>query len=372
MSQYVPVKQSNTCRIRTGYERVLAHRTRPPFAYAAQQDGKVLSVDEQAHVLTVEYKDGSVYALGYGQEYSNNGGGGFYVTQNIEVNGYKEGSKFRKGDILIYNKDFFTADIYSKQVDANLGYLANVALMEMAHTMEDSCVLSQDLAEALRTNPVHQREIVIKASTVVHQIVPVGGSVKNTTPLMIFDDTDIPTEYSSNPDLLDAIQKLNRSIPKAKYAGKVVKIEAYYRKPLEEMSSSLATVIKSVAKTKNAKAKAAAGAANNYVFPKDQPVNRDKLGIVDMDEDTVILRFYIQQDLAMGSGDKVVFAASLKSVCARVATEEMVTEDGSLKVQGILGATSAMNRMVMSVFIMGACNRILEKMEQDMLAMYFD
>ncbi len=372
MSQYTPTKESSVSRLRTGFERVLAHRTRLPFAYPADQDGKVMSINERVGVIKIKYKDGEEYVLNYGQSYSNNGGGGFHVTQNVAINGLKEGSKFKKSDILLYNTDFFTSDPYSKQVDTNLGYHAKVALIEMAHTMEDSCIITRDLAEALRTEPVHVRQVTIKSSTIVHQIAAEGTVVKRSSPLMIFDDSAIASDYGGDTDLLDAIKKLNQSTPKAKYDGKIVKVESFYRKPIAEMSESLGTIIKSIARVKNAKAKAAKGSANGDDYFKDGPMVGDRLGIVDMEEDTVVLRFYVQQDLSFEGGDKLVFGGSLKSVCAEVKDHEMPTEDGTVNVQGILAATSQQNRMILSALNTGVVNRIIEKMEDDMVDLYFD
>lgn len=372
MSQYTPTKKSGVSRLRTGYEKVIAHRTRLPFAYVAEQDGKVLEISDRIGTITIEYKDKEIYVLNWGQEYSNNGGGGFYVTQNVVINGLKEGSRFKKGDVILYNSDFFTADPYSKQVETNLGYHAYVALAEMAHTMDDSCIITRDLAEAMATQPVHVRQLVVKSSTIVHEIVEVGTKVKAATPLMIFDDSAISAEYSDNPDLLDAIKKLNRAIPKAKYNGTIVKIEAFYKTPIENMSESMATVVKSVSRLKEGKSKKASKAVNKSEFPKDAPMNGDRLGIIDFEEDTVVLRFYVQQELSMEGGDKLVFGSSLKSVCAEVKDHDIPTEDGSVKVQGIIAAMSQQNRMVLTPLILGVSNRILEKMEKDMLDIYFE
>lgn len=373
MSQYTPTKESNTSRIRTGFERVLPHRSRLPFAYAAEEDGVITDINEQAGTITIKYKKSEeVYVLEWGQQYTNNGGGGFHVTQNVVINDFKVNDKFKRGDILLYNKDFFASDPYSKQVDTKLGYHANVALVDAALTMEDGCIISRHLSNALTSNPVQVRTITIKSSTIVHQIAAEGSKVKSISPLIVFDDSDIPTEYDDNPELLDALKKLNRSTPKSKYDGTVVKIEAYYKSSPNEMSESLAKIVRSVSRKQNAKAKIASEATNNDEYPRKDVLQGDRLGQIDIEEDTVVLKFFIQQDLGMEGGDKIVFGGALKSVCSKVSEQRFMSEDEKTYVDAIMGASSVANRMVPSILIMGATNRILDKMEQDMLDMYFD
>ena len=92
---------------------MIAHRSRPPFSYAAEEDGVIEKIDTEAHIIRVKYKDRTV-AITYGDEYTKNGGGGFYCTQNIAINDFKEGDKVKRGHIIIYSDRFFTPDPYSK------------------------------------------------------------------------------------------------------------------------------------------------------------------------------------------------------------------------------------------------------------------
>ena len=76
MSHYVPSQENSLPRVRTGYERVVAHRCKLPFAYAAEYDGVIESIDEDSHILVVSYpKQKKKVAVEYGELYTKNGGG---------------------------------------------------------------------------------------------------------------------------------------------------------------------------------------------------------------------------------------------------------------------------------------------------------
>ena len=60
---------SECMRIRTGYERVMAHRVSKLYAYPAEQDGKVIEDDKVAKLIKIQYKDGSLHTIPYGEEY---------------------------------------------------------------------------------------------------------------------------------------------------------------------------------------------------------------------------------------------------------------------------------------------------------------
>ena len=77
---------------------------------------------KKASIATIFYpKLKKRVAVKFGEEYTNNGGGGFYCTQIITLNNFKEGDSFNRGDVIVYNSQFFTSDPYSKQVTWNIG-----------------------------------------------------------------------------------------------------------------------------------------------------------------------------------------------------------------------------------------------------------
>ena len=80
LSHYVATNQGDVSRVRTGFEKVVAHRTNPPFAYCADEDGTVEKIDENKGIMTVRYKSGKVVAMDCGELYTSNSSNGFYCS----------------------------------------------------------------------------------------------------------------------------------------------------------------------------------------------------------------------------------------------------------------------------------------------------
>lgn len=362
-------------RLRSSYEKVVAHRTRPPFAYCAEEDGVVESIDNEAKVAKFKYKSGKVVACSFGDDYTNNGGGGFYCTQNIVLNNLSVGDKVKRGDVLVYNEKFFTPDPYSKQVEWNIGSEAHVVLMDANNTLDDGNAISKTLSDKLMFNPVHVRDIVLKKNTTVHKYAAIGTFVNNTDPLLIFDQSEMGDDMFGKleGEAVDLLAKLNRQTPKAKFTGTVVKIDAFFKCEPSEMSPSMKGILGVIHRAKTAKAKAAAGSVNIEDFRSDMQVKyTDRIGTTDLDNETVILRFYIQQDMEMDMGSKVEFYSSLKSVTAYMQDNDWEVEDNSIKCQALFSSCGIGNRIINSPMIAGMTGRIMETVEDQILDLYFN
>ena len=371
LSQYIPTKEGTPSRLRTGYEHVVAHRTGLPFSYVAEEDGKITEINEELKMIKIVYKSGKVKTVQYGEEYSNNAGAGFYVTQRLELNNFKKGEKVKQGDVVVYNKEYFQAEQSNKQVAWKMGVATNVVLWEEDGTYEDSCIISRDLSRKLSFSPTHVRNIVIDKDTIIHQTVAIGTELKSIDPLLIFDTGKIPEALSEKTDEVGAsiLQALNQSSPRAKYNGTVTKIEAFYKCPVKEMSPSLAKLVKVATKLKNARAKFSENSSDKD-FHAAVPIELDRLGNIIMEADTVMLRVYITQDMTARAGDKLHFSASSKSVPGAVMNSALETEDGSVKIDARFSSLAVANRIVLSPIISGITNRILERMETDILAIW--
>jgi len=371
ISQYVPTQHKDMARLRTGYERVVAQRSQPPFAYIATDDGKVLDVNLDTETLTVQYKKAGLYTVSFRQEFSKNGGGGFYVTQNMALN-TSPGSIFKKGDVLVYNSDFFIKDVNDGAIDLSIGVFANVAFLEGAGQNEDGSVISEDLAKKLSFNPVQVRKLSIKRNTVIHKVAKPGTFVKSIDPIMIFDESDISSMEYKDKDMLDIISALNKSTPKAKYSGTIVKIEAFYKSEISEMNDSVRKFINSINRVNKARHTHASNSKNSYEFNKPGSITNDKIDGQLLDEETIMLKFYIQQDLSMIAGDKLVYDGALKSIISTVMEKESTSEDGTVVVDAMMSAMAINNRMVLSPLFSGAFENILKGVEDNAVDMYFN
>lgn len=373
-SAVVPMNGSEVSRLRTGYEEMIAHLTRPPFAYAAEDDGVIESIDQKAGIMVVRYKNGSRHAVEFGAQYTNNSANGFFVNQEVVINNFKIGDKVKKDDILTYNRQFFQADPYSKNtVRYRIGTMANVAILDNGGTIEDASILTQPLCDKMVFNPVHVNTITITTDTVVRKFAHIGDLVNSTDPLIVFDESPFTPGKEDDPAIIAELEKLNTASPKAGHTGTVVKIEAYYKSPLTGMTKSLQELIKHAIATKNQQAVAAARANNSSEFLKSEPlVNVDKIGgIIDLTPTTVVLKFYIKQNKGMGIGDKLFFCNNLKSVASQVYPDYIEVEDGSLKVEAATSGRGILARIIVSPFLSGLCNNVLKTLEDQCLQIWF-
>lgn len=367
-SHYVPIKDSDVSRVRSGFEEVIARRVHEPcFAYAAKSDGKVVSIDDTSKTIVIS-ENGKKTCLQYGSIPTNNAGS--HIDQEVVINNFKVGDTFKKGDIVVYNHEFFKPDPYSKQVSWKMGILAKVALLDNGGTIEDASILTQPLCDRMTYNPIHMKEIVITTDTNVHAFADIGTHVNNTDPLMVFDQSTIDFGADDDPELVNLLSDLNKQAPKAGYTGTIMQIEAIYKSPLSEMSSSLQKIIKHVTQVKNARSAVASTCTNAADFQKAAPMlATTKVGTVDLTKDTVILRFYIKHNASMNPGDKLFFDSSLKSVCSTVYPEYVTTESGE-KVEAVTSARGVLARLITSPFKTGIANSVLDKLESDVLAMW--
>lgn len=358
-------------RVRTGYERTLAHLVNKDYAGTAAQNGKVTNIDEEGKVIEVTYADGSRDLFEYGEKYSEISG--MCITHDI-VPAVKLGQKISKSDIITYNKGFFNYDKYSKQVDFSIGNLANVCMIETDTTNEDSTEISTRLAQKLTIFPTNMRVIRLPRQAIVYSSKQVGDYVLNTDDLLVYEESEmegIAKLQVDDAEVVQTLSDLNRRTPEAKFNGEIVQIEAYYGCDIADMTPSLASIVRSAVKITNRRNKLAKGTQAEFEYPEATKMPEgSKFKGVYFDEDTVCLIYYIKEKFPQDRGDKLVVCNQLKCTVAGVFAKPVMTESGT-EVDLLFSANSVANRIVISPFLNGIISRIVEKIEDDAVAMYF-
>lgn len=370
LSHQLPTKEGSCSRIRTGYERVIAHRVSNLYSYPAEQDGKVIEINQEAGMCKIQYKDGSIHTFQFGELYGECAD--MVTTQKLELT-VKVGDKFNRGDILCYNPQFFELDPTSRQVDWKHGVPGMVAIMDCAGTFEDSNIITKRFGDKLEIEPVQLRAISFNANTFVHDVKKVGDQVDINDFLIVFEDATMTDLSSVTTDdvALDYLAKLNRVTPKAKFTGEIVKIEVFYSCPLSEMHPTLSKVVKDIIRTNNAKNKFSQGTSSSAQYPPSQPLPEGtKFKKVKFEKDTVVFRFFIKETITAGVGDKIVFDSSLKSVVGVVIDDIPTTESG-VEIDAVFSGSSISNRIVNSPILVGVGERVLERLEESAIDMYF-
>lgn len=370
----LPTLTVDRWRVRTGYERTIAQYAGRDYSGVAEQDGVVESIDENLKICKVKYKDGTTDIFSYGTKYTDHES--VEIAQQFKLI-VKKGQKLKKGDIVYYNEHFFYEDPKDNQVDFSVGLKANVALIEMDVDLEDASEISQRLAAKLSINPANQRVVSLPRSALIHMCKSVGDEVNASDPLVIFEEgtegensaSELFTKASD--ETLALMSEINRKTPNAKFAGKIVKIEAYYGGPISEMNATLQPIVRKAAAEQNKLHKAAEGTERQNDFPPSEPLPKySKFKGVDFDESTVMLIFYIEETNKAVLGDKIVFCNQLKNTISNISSHPRYTEDGK-EVDAVFSCESVLRRIVVSPILMGVSSQIMERVEQNALELYF-
>lgn len=365
---FIPIQHSSgtftkgytTTPLRTGFEHVIAHRVDDMFASSATAAGKIVALSNS--VLTVEYENGEKQSVILGRRFGK--AAGKNIPQML-VTDFKLGDVVKKGDILAYNSNYFAPDLLvPKQVVWKAGVMAMVAFMEHADTLEDSSVISEKLAEKLETATTTIRDITVKFTDVIHNLVQVGDEVEDDTILCTIEDAVTAESNLFSEKSLDMLQLLAANTPRAKQRGVVEKIEVLYHGDLEDMTESLSLV---ASKSDRASKRLCremgeppiTGLVDATARIQSQPLIANH----------AVIRVYITGPVAAGVGDKVVFASQLKSVVGRLMSGRNETKDGT-EIDAIFSYQSVANRIVRSPEIMGMANLLLLKLSKRMVNAY--
>ena len=368
-SHLVPVKQYDRLRVRTGYERIVAHRCSRIFAGVAEEDGKVTKIDDKAKLVEVTYKSGRKDVFTFGESYTEFQS--FEVTNRVALD-VKMGQSFKKGDIITHNTDYFHKDHDTGQVDFSIGSLANVALMESDATTEDSCEISERLSKKLTMYPTNERVVVLSAKSLVHYCAKVGDHVIPTDNLMIFEESPMTQSmFTADDDTLSMIADLNKATPHADHQGEIVKIDAYYGCEINDMSPTLQPIVKAAVDEKIRRSKLASETDKADEYPTSSIIAKDsKYKGTMFTEDTVMLIFHIKEAIPHGTGDKLVLCNQLKCTCCGVFPKKLYTESG-VEVDMLFSARAMNKRIVLSAPLTGIASRILERVEDDICKEWF-
>ena len=365
----VPTEGYDKVRVRTGYERVLAHRCGKNFAGVAKDNGKITAIDEKARLVEVTYNNGTKEVYPYGSELLE------FDSMELEskiVCNVKLGQKVNKGDIITYNSEYFKKDTFSGQIDMSIGTLANVIFMEMDTTLEDSTEISQRLSKKLTMNPVNVKVVSLSGKSLIHKYLDIGTTVSPTDDLMIFEEDSTATEnMNTNDEALEMLAELNRRTPSAGYAGKIIRIDAYYSCDPSEMHPTVYELVKKCTDEKNRRHKLAKSSNEADEYPQSSVIKEgSKYKGITFDKETVVFIFHIQERIPHSVGDKLVLCNQLKCTCGGIFPRPIYSESG-IEVDMFFSMMSTNKRIVLSPFKFGITSRILMKIEDDICLEYF-
>lgn len=361
-AQGISAKGYQPTPLRTGYERVIPHRVSDLYAYTAKKSGKVTKVTKEA--VTVEYEDGETVIIQLGRRFGK-AADSIYpheVITNLQV-----GDKVKEGDGVTYNPQFFTPDpLDNRRLVWKAGVMCRTAIYEATDTFEDSSAISERIANEMRSDITHTRELIFSFDQVVRQMVEVGSVVDSESILCIIEDSVTADSDMFDDETYETLRLLSANSPKAKYGGTVEKIEVLYHGDKEDMSESLRKLAdqsdRALAKERRAMGQeVVTGGVDDTLR-----VNNKSLEL-----DSMVVRVYITQEEPTGIGDKGVFGNQMKTIFARVMSGTNETESGE-EIDAVFGYQSISNRILLSPEIAGTTNTLMRVLSKRVADVYFN
>lgn len=287
--------------VRTGYDYVIAHRVDKRFAAVAKENGKVIEVSP-THIA-IQYESGKIDRIEVGVNYGVSSG---KVIKNPIVTDYSKDQIVHEGDVVAYNPYHFVRDFMNpSQVLFKNSVLARTVLMESNDTEEDSSAVSERIGGALTTTVTKVRTITIPFADSIYNLVKEGDQVVSDSILCSLEDAAFSeTSQLFKSEALDTLRVLANATPRAKYEGKIAKIECIYFGDPEtaQISESVKALI---TKYDNIRKKQAT------LMKDGRPTTGKLLNSVRVDgnpllKDHVAIKIYIENTDGVTSGDKFV------------------------------------------------------------------
>jgi hypothetical protein len=375
----IPVNDSDPVLVSNGFEEIERFQLSSDFVVNADEDGEIVKVDPDLKLVIAKYKSGKVRAISTDTNIVKNGGGGFYLNNQL-VTDLKEGDKFKKDDVLAYHKNFFTNSKYNN-CRANLGTLARVAIMSAYSTYEDATFISESLSERCGTRITECKQAVIGKNSNVLHLAKEGEHVHVGDTLVAFDtsydDNDLNVLLASlgdDNDLKSMVTEGSRNTIKSKYGGKIIAVKMYSTVEMEELSPSLQKIFKDyyskIRKKKNLlesydpEAEKSIMKCGLLFTETTKKIEPNKYGNIRGQnvEDSVLIEFYIEELEPLEVASKIANYSGLKNTICEVIPKGYEPYSDFLpdiKYDTIIADNSILKRMTPSILEVGFANKLV-------------
>lgn len=354
-SHIIPIKNMRAPYVLTGYEAIIPLKSSAKFAISAEDEGKVISVNDKE--MVVKYKNLGEKKYNFSPWTTKEESGTCYT--HYLVPNFKANDAFNKDDTLVYNKSFFEPCVfYPNRVIYKQGELITVALMENLETHEDSGSISYKLNDKLSTTVTKVSSTIVDVQDNIGDALNIGDEVNPSSVLFIVYNQFIESK-DMDKETLDILKSLNKYGPKAKVKGKISKIEVYYNAELEDMSSTIKNFVNKIDKVMK----------TNYDY-KGKVDNGYSVKGKALRKGQVEIKYYIESYDDMGIGDKAILGNQMKFTVGEVFNNEITGVDGT-DIEMLFSSRSIAARIVNSPFLIGTTSMVLEKLTEKALKLYF-
>lgn len=324
----LPVKYGDPMCVSTGADESAAFIC-PSFSVVAEEDGEILSSNDT--YTKIKYKSGKIDIISMNED-ERNADKGYFVPNKFKLaDELSVGKKFKKGDLIAYNKNFFKSKSNGR-VGLSAGPIATVAIIDSEGTWEDACIPFDSLSEKLTTNITKRVARVLDLNTEIRDFNTDLYSVVNADDVLykyrVLEDDESMNAFFIMDD------NLTMTDVTAHNHGIIKDIRIYYRNSRDvSMSESMKKFIKEVTLKQKQ--------LNNADDLKDvtdefkrvkynklpmELTSRGSMSKINGDlieNGKVLIEYYIESEFKLGSGDKLVVDRALKGEPADVYPDEL-------------------------------------------------
>lgn len=247
-SHVIPVTDASPSLISNGFDEAIQFHLSEDFVVNAEEDGKVIEINEELGFIVVQYKSGKIKAISVDTEVVKNSGGGFYLANKLVPTKAKVGDKFKKDEPLAYHDKYFK---YSPTNGLRyaMGALAKVAFLSTYNTYEDAGICTESLANKLATSVTYEESAAFSLTHNILSMVKIGDHVNIGDPLIKYnlstDDEELAKYLSKLSDAnKEALLEETKNEIKAKHAGEIIAIKVYSLVEPSKLTPSLGEVVK--------------------------------------------------------------------------------------------------------------------------------
>lgn len=381
----VPVVGGVPSLISNGFDESVQFHLSNDFVINAEDDGKVVEIDEKTGFIIVQYKNGKTQAINMNPDIVKNSGGGFYLANKMKPTVTKVGETFKKDEPLAYHDRYFR---YSKMSGLRyvVGPLAKVAFTSSYNTYEDAGVCTKKMSDKLRTDVVFLEAATFKRNSNILSMAKIGDHVNIGDSLIkfntSFEDDEIAKYISKLSDENElAFQEELKTNIKTSHAGKIIDIKVYTLLDPDELSLSLGKIVKQFfARGINKK---------NLLNKYDKTPGIVKCGymLTDSTEPSVnkynkikgkykgvdvLIEFYIEHSTGLGVGDKVALYSANKNIISEMIPEGYEPYSESRpdeEISMIISPGCVARRMITSILPISATMKVLVELKRKIASM---
>ena len=211
---------------------------------------------------------------------------------------------------------------YDDNPTYNQGTIVKIAAVNTDKGFEDSCVVNSYISNALSSDIITQKDVILPKTTNVFNLVKVGDKIQEGEPLLViqntFEDNDVNVLLKNLVDDEETVTSLGRIPIKSHNTGVIEDIKIYRTCELDEMSPSLKKIVSDYEKNKS---RIANNIAKYDKIKAKEYVNNYKLsqtGKLKNVEDGVLIEIYVNYKDDFGIGDKLIILGAQKGVAKNV------------------------------------------------------